>query len=80
MKHRDDLVYQTAMFLEVSNPLIIFALAKLWFNKKAYREECEEELERWRRKGYYSPDVEQFCLDIMSGRYPVKWYPEKEKK
>ena len=69
---RDDLVYQAAMYLEVQDVLVIFAVARLYAGHKALRGYCELEKKFWQKTGKFSKEVEDFCLDLLSRRLSLE--------
>ena len=62
---KNDLVHQTAMFLEVP-VLVVFAVANKYAGKSASRVEATNACDCWRRTGFYSQVVEDFCLDTLT--------------
>lgn len=68
---QNDLVHQVSMFLE-THPLVIFAVAKVYKGKPANREEAKADHARWTSRGVFDKDIEDFALDVLSGRVSLE--------
>ena len=67
---KNDIVVQAIAYLE-TKPLVVFALAYNYAKLKPTRKFVSGLLEQYRINGKFDKFVEDFCIDLLSGRVEV---------
>ena len=67
---RNDLVFQAVLFIE-SHILLLFALAHSYARTPCTREIAEDEVIAYEKTGKIPKFVEDFAIDLLSGRVQV---------